>query len=120
MAGARMARDALFLLPPGFLDGGRREFCPECAELWGFLHYFPAIRETLDICYEDIAHPRAGLSALLGAGRWNCPTLVLAPDAPHQDFSEIGRANGRAYLGSARAIARYCALRFGTPVPRGS
>jgi hypothetical protein len=115
-----MTRDTLFLLPPGFIDNGRREFCPECAELWGFLSYYPAIRETLDIRYEEIAHPRAGLVALLGEGRWNCPTLVLAPDAPHQDFPEIARANGRSYLGSARAISRYYARRFGTPVPRGS
>lgn len=115
-----MTRDTLFLLPPGFADDNRREFCPECAELWGFLHYFPAIKETIDICYEEITHPRAGLVALLGEGRWNCPTLVLAPDAPCQDFPEIRRANGRAYLDSARAIARYHALRFGTPAPRGS
>lgn len=111
-------RDTLFLLPPGFLDHGRREFCPECAEIWGFLHYFPAIRETLDVRYEEIAHPRAGLLALLGEGRWNCPTLVLAPDAPHQDFQGIDRVNGRAFIGNARDIARYYALRFGTPVPR--
>ena len=113
-------RDTLFLLPPGFADNNRREFCPECAELWGFLGYFPAIRETLDIRYEEIAHPRAGLVAMLGEGRWNCPTLVLAPDAPYQDFPEIAIANGRAYLSSGRAIARYYARRFGTPVPRGS
>ncbi|MDZ7629557.1 MAG: DUF3088 family protein [Parvularculaceae bacterium] len=115
-----MARDILFLLPPGFIDNGRREFCPECAEIWGFLHYFPAIKECLEISHEEIAHPRGGLVALLGEGRWNCPTLVLAPDAPHQDFSGLNRANGRAYLDSARAIARYYARRFGTPVPRGS
>ena len=114
-----MTRDTLFLLPPGFLDNGRREFCPECAEIWGFLHYFPAIRETLDIRYEEIAHPRAGLVALLGEGRWNCPTLVLAPDAPYMDHQDVKISNGRSYLGSARAIARYYALRFGTPVPRG-
>ena len=29
-------------------------------------------------------------------------------------------ANGKAYLGSARAIAKYFAARFGIPVPRGS
>ncbi len=119
MAGTEVSRDTLFLLPPGFLDNNRREFCPECAELWGFLHYFPAIRETLEIRYEDIAHPRAGIVALLGEGRWNCPTLVLAPDAPHKDFPAIGRAHGREFMAAARDIMRYYALRFGTPVPRG-
>lgn len=114
-----MARDTLFLLPPGFLADGRREFCPECAELWGFLSWRPAILETLAVRYQEIAHPRAGLVAVLGPGQWNCPTLVLAEDAPHQDFSAIGRSNGRAFIGNARDIARYYALRFGTPVPRG-
>lgn len=120
MAGTRVSRDSLFLLPPGFLSEGRREFCPECAEIWGFLAWHPAILETLEVRYEGIEHPRAGLVALLGEGRWNCPTLVLAPTAPHQDFPGVARANGRAYLGTARAIARYYAERFGTPVPRGS
>ncbi len=115
-----MTRDILFLLPPGFTDNGRREFCPECAELWGFLAWHPAILETLEVRYQEIAHPRAGIVALLGPGRWNCPTLVLAEEAPHQDFAAVGRANGRAFIGDARGIARYYAARFGTPVPRGS
>ena len=115
-----MTRSTLFLLPPGFEDNGRTEFCPECAELWGFLHYYPAIRDALDIRYETIAHPRAGLVALLGEGRWNCPTLVLAADAPHQDHCDVKEANDRRYLGSARAIERYFAAAAGTAFPRGS
>ena len=31
------------------------------------------------------AAPEIGLVELLGEGRWNCPTLVLAPDAPAID-----------------------------------
>ena len=114
-----MERSTLFLLPPGFEDNNRREFCPECAELWGFLHYYPAIKDSLDIRYEEIAHPRAALVALLGEGRWNCPTLVLAADAPHQDHPDVSESNGRRYLGSARAIERYFSAVFGTAHPRG-
>lgn len=115
-----MTRPILFLLPPGFDgDDGRREYCPECAEMWGFLHYYPAIREALDIRFEDLAHPRAGLVALLGEGRWNCPTLVFDAAPPAPDFAEIKIANGRRYLDKARAIARYFASVYGTPVPRG-
>lgn len=115
-----MTRSTLFLLPPGFLDGGRREFCPECAELWGFLHYYPAIRDALEIRYEGIAHPRDGLVALLGSGRWNCPTLALADGAPHTDHPDVKIANGRFHIDNARGIARYFASVHGTPVPRGS
>lgn len=114
-----MTRSTLFLLPPGFLEGGRREFCPECAEIWGFLHYFPAIREALEIRYEEIAHPRAGLVAALGDGRWNCPTLVLADNAPNTDHSDLKTANGSRYIDGARGIARYFSALYGTPVPRG-
>ena len=112
-------RDILFLLAPGFTDNNRREYCPECAEIWGVLHYFPAIREALDIRTETLAHPRAGIVALLGDGRWNCPTLVFDSDAP--DPGGVASAsNGARYFGSARLIGRYFAARYGTPVPRGS
>lgn len=116
-----MTRSTLFLLPPGFEgEGGRREFCPECAEMWGFLHYFPAIRDALDIRLENLDHPRAGLVAMLGEGRWNCPTLVLPDDAQHKDHPDVKAANGRRFIDSARGIARYFAIVYGTPVPRGS
>ena len=58
-------RDTLFLLAPGFFDNDRREYCPECAEMWGILSYFPAIKESVDICYQQIAKPRADIVAVL-------------------------------------------------------
>lgn len=118
-----MKKDMLFLLAPGFEanddDGGkRREFCPECAEIWGVLNYYPAIKESLDICYELLAHPRPGLVMHLGEGAWNCPTLVLAEDADAGPFAGIKSAKGARYIDNARDIARYFAHRFGTPLPR--
>jgi len=44
-----MQRDTLFLLPPGFADNGRREYCPECAEIWGVLSYYPAIQQSVAV-----------------------------------------------------------------------
>lgn len=115
-----MTRDTLFLLPPGFEANGRREFCPECAEIWGVLSWYPAIRETLDIVYVGIAHPRGPIIALLGAGDHNAPTLVLAPDTPRAPGISYREAGGFAFLPSARLIARHFAALHGTPVPRGS
>jgi hypothetical protein len=115
-----MTKDILFLLAPGFEDNGRREFCPECAELWGVLSYFPAIREALDIRYEPLAHPRAGLTALLGEGEWSCPALVLAAGADAGPQAIVKTANGARFLDNARDIAKYFAHRYGTPFPRGS
>lgn len=111
-------KDILFMLPPGFEDNDRREFCPECAEMWGVLHYYPAIKEALDIRYVGISHPREPICEILGEGQWNAPTLVLA--AEHEALVDAPRANGMAYLGSARDIAKYFAARFGTAMPRGS
>jgi len=115
-----MKKDTLFLLPPGFFDNGRREFCPECAELWGVLSYYPAIKESLDIVYVEINHPRKPICDVLGAGRWNAPTLILAdPDALAGDVSSQ-TDNGVLHLDSARAIAKYFSAKFGTAMPRGS
>lgn len=111
-----MSRDTLFLLPPGFADRGERQYCPECAEVWGYLAYYPAIRETLDIVYQPVAHPRSGLVARLGEGRWNCPTLVLRADAP--DGPGVQTTGGARYIDSARDMARYWSSLFGTALPR--
>lgn len=109
-------RDTLYLLPPGFEDRGERQYCPECAEIWGLLAYYPAIRETLDIVYEGVEHPRADLVARLGEGRWNCPTLILAKSSP--DGPDVQSANGERYIDSARGTGRYWAALYGTAVPR--
>jgi len=114
-----MPRDTLFLLPPGFAANDRREFCPECAELWGVLCWFPALKETLDIVYVGIEHPRTPITALLGEGRYNSPTLVLHPGSPRAEEVTYAEANGRVYLPSARLLARHFAALHGTPFPRG-
>jgi len=115
-----MIRDTLFLLPPGFAANGRREFCPECAEIWGVLSWYPALKETVNIVYVGIEHPRPALTALLGDGRHNAPTLVLHADSERAPGVTYAEANGHTYLPSARLIARHFAALHGTPVPRGS
>ncbi len=114
-----MVRDRLFILPPGFLDNGRREFCPECAEIAGFLAWHPAIRDALDICHVGIGHPRRPITDLLGEGRFNAPTLVLAGGTDLPEGIGAKTANGRTYLDSTGAITALFAHRHGTPVRRG-
>ena len=115
-----MTLDILFILAPGFEANSRREFCPECAEIWGVLSYFPAIRDALDIRHQPLSHPRPGLTELLGAGEWNCPTLILADGADAGPHAQVKPANGARYLDNARDIAKYFAHRYGTPFPRGA
>lgn len=111
-----MTRDKLYLLPPGFEDRGERQYCPECAEVWGYLAYYPAIRETLDIVYQPVAHPRPALVEQLGEGSWNCPTLVLADESP--DGPDVKLVNGRRYIDTARGMATYWHSLYGTALPR--
>ncbi|MGV6820875.1 MAG: DUF3088 family protein [Parvularcula sp.] len=114
-----MSRDILFLLPPGFEDEDRFQYCPECAEVWGLLHYFPAIKEALDIRYMDIHRPRTEMVGLLGTAHQNCPTLVLQDASPHAELATIGTANGYRFVDNARDIGKYWAERYGLPGPRG-
>lgn len=114
-----MSRDSLFLLAPGFSDNGRREYCPECAEIWGVLSYFPAIKESVEICYQDISKPRADLVVLLGELHQNCPTLVLSELSPEFSKCGIQLINGLRFIDNAGDIGRYYTHRFGTPFPRG-
>ncbi|WP_411816755.1 DUF3088 family protein [Hyphococcus sp. DH-69] len=114
-----MTRDVLFLLPPGFSANGRREFCPECAEIWGVLSYYPAIKESLDIRYQPIDRPRLELTGLLGDDHQNCPTLLLGDNSDAGD-TPVQTANGARFIDNARDIAKYFAHRYGTAFPRGS
>lgn len=111
-----MTRDTLFLLPPGFASRGERQYCPECAEVWGLLAYYPAIFESLDVVYQPVDHPRPGLVARLGAGSWNCPTLILADGSP--DGLGVQTVNGERVIDNARDLGRYWATLYGTAVPR--
>ena len=120
-----MSKDILFLLAPGFeADAGngvmRREYCPECAEIWGVLSYFPAIRAALDIRYQPLARPRPQIVALIGPENQNCPTLILSKEANAGPYAHVKTANGVRFLDNARDIAKYFAHRYGTPFPRGS
>ncbi len=115
-----MSRDVIVLLAPGFEDNGRREYCPECAEVWGVLNYFPAILHGLDIRYQPLAHPRPGLVTLLGEGKWNCPTLILAEGVDAGPAAYVKTANDQRFFDNARDIGKYLAHRYGVAVPRGS
>lgn len=115
-----MNRDTIFMLPPGFEANGRREFCPECAELFGLLAYYPAIKDAVNIVHVGIAHPREQMIDILGAGDFNAPTLLLAEGTDTPDGVSFKTANGRKYIDSARGIAALWAARYGIAARRGS
>lgn len=113
-------KDTLFLLPPGFADNDRREYCPECAEIWGLLSWYPAIKESLDIIYVPIEKPRSAMSDLLGDKNQNAPTLILNDSSPEFEGCGIMQYRGQHFINNARDIGKYYAARYGTSYPRGS
>ncbi len=114
-----MKRDTLFLLAPGFSDNERREYCPECAEVWGLLSYFPAIKESVDIVYQPISRPRSDIVGLLGDANQNCPSLVLNENSATYERCGIQVHNDLRFIDNARDIGLYYVQRFGAPAPRG-
>ncbi|MCI5043862.1 MAG: DUF3088 domain-containing protein [Aquisalinus sp.] len=114
-----MQKDILFLLAPGFEDNDRREYCPECAEIWGVLQYYPAILPSLDINYQPIAKPRKEMVSLLGDANQNCPTLLLMDGQSVPAPQGLKISGEHHFLDNARDIGRYFAAKFGIPVPRG-
>lgn len=115
-----MTRDTLFMLPPGFEDNERREYCPECIEMWGLLSWFPALKDSLEILYMPINKPRDAMVEILGEKNQNCPTLLLHADSPRYEGCGVMRYRGHDFINNARDIGKYYAYRYGTPWPRGN
>lgn len=117
-------RDRLFVLRPGFLDAAKGEgrfFCPYCAQVTGFLAYFPAVRETLDIIELDFPRPRAALVALVGEAHQGAPLLILGDEREQAEDQAagvpIGEANGHRFVVKTLDILRYLAATRGVPRP---
>lgn len=115
-----MNKDTLFLLAPGFEDKNRQEYCPECAEIWGLISYYPFVKETIEVVYQPISKPRSEIVRALGEENQNCPTLMLNDSSPVFSDCGIQVNNGRTFINNAKDIGRYLARKFGTPYPRGT
>lgn len=111
-------KDRLFLLRPGFVDRGITSFCPFSAQVVGFLTYYPAVRDTLDVIELPFDKPRHPLVDLVGEAHQAAPILVLAsaPAAPPPSVT-IGHAGGHAFVEKTIEILRYLAATRGVPGP---
>jgi len=110
-------KDTILLLRPGFDDGGTSYFCPYCAQIVGFLTYFPAVRDTLEIVELDYPRPRRALVELLGEEHQSMPKLVLGGEPIAVPGVEIWVANGRRFVTGTLEILKYLAATRGTPIP---
>ena len=110
-------KDKLFVLRPGFQDKGTSYFCPYCAQVIGFLTYYPQVRDTLEITELDFPRPRPQLVALVGEANQGMPLLVLGGEPVAVPGVTIEEANGHRFVKDAISIVRYLAATGGTPIP---
>ncbi len=113
-----MSNDTLYLLKPNFQDKGKLYFCPGCAEVIGFLEFYPAIKQHLSVKYVDFPRPRPELVSLLGEKNQSCPVLVLgAAPTNLRPGLNVQIANGRAFVEGGREITQYLARVHETGIP---
>ena len=110
-------KDMLFLLRPGFEDHGTSYFCPYCAQVIGFLTYFPQVRDTLQITELDFPRPRQPLIDLVGEANQGMPLLVLGGEPVAVPDVTIEEANGHRFVKNALSIIRYLAATRHVPLP---
>jgi len=109
--------DKLFVLRPGFEDGGTRYFCPYSAQVMGFLSYYPKVKDSLEIIELEFPKPRHPLFDLLGEKHQAAPMLVIAGEPTQVPKVTIAEANGQSYVEKTIEILRYLAATRSVPGP---
>lgn len=113
----------LFLLNPKYTDSkvgaaNQLYYCPHCAMIEGVLHYYPALRQQLDITYLDFPRPRKAIINLIGEANQSCPVLVLTPvEAGKVDVSYFNEVNGLLFVNTTTDIARFLAEQYQIAMP---
>ena len=111
-------RDTLFVLTPGFVDKGKRWFCPFSAQVIGMLTYYPQVRDSLEVVELDFAKPRQPVVDVLGPDHQAVPLLVLHPGSPTEVAGvHVQEANGHRFVEKTVEILRYLAATRGVPSP---
>ncbi len=109
--------DKLFVLRPGFDDGGTSYFCPYSAQVIGFLAYYPEVKDTIEVIELEFPKPREPLASMLGTQHQAAPMLVLAGTPTKVPNVTIAEANGHSYVEKTIEILRYLAATRSVPGP---
>lgn len=91
-------------------EDGALDYCPACAEMLGFLEYYPAFKPLMQVHFIDRERPRRELIELLGADNQSCPVLIL-DECPDELPPQVGilQGKGRLFIEGVPRIARYLA-----------
>lgn len=112
--------DKLFLLNPNFKDdnlepAGQLYYCPFNAMLEGVLHYYPELRDKLDITYVDFPRPRKEIVKYLGEENQGSPVLIIREEGTDLANIKVQKHNGNQFIHGNLAIAKYLARKFDIP-----
>ncbi len=112
------AKDQLYLLAPGFYNGGLGPlYCGDSVAVEGLLSFCPALRDQVEVHYLPFARPRAPLVEALGEDRQSAPVLILADGTTPADGGLTPRtAQGRLYFDDERLIRRYLSSQYDQPM----
>jgi len=111
-------KDQLFLLRPGFFNGGLGPlYCGDSAAVEGLLSFCPQLREAVDVHSIEFGRPRAALVRRLGEAYQSAPVLIVGDDpTPIDEGIAVEEANGRRFIADERMIRRYLSATYDQPV----
>lgn len=114
----------LFLLNPNFKDTRISDtdafYCPHCAMIEGVLHYYPQLREAIEIAYVDFQRPRHKIIDLIGEENQGCPCLILHRSELEYsavDIKSFTRYGDYLFVNTTTGIAKYLAERYAIGLP---
>lgn len=103
-----MSRDILFMLyPESVKTDGKYRYCPDCAQIAGYLNFYPTVERALDIRFVAPPRPRPEIIALLGEANQGAPVLVLNADSPNVPGIVCKETNGQRFIDDPKDILAY-------------
>ena len=111
-------KDQLFLLKPGFMNGGLGPlYCGDSVAVEGLLSFCPVLRDLVDVHYLGFPRPRDPLVDALGEANQSVPVIILADGVEIADGGVAAQvANGRRFIADQKLIRRYLSAQYGQPV----
>jgi hypothetical protein len=111
-------KDQLFLLRPGFFNGGLGPlYCGDSVAVEGLLSFCPTLRELVDVHYIEFQRPRAPLVEALGEAYQAAPVIILAGGRELMDEGvDTQEANGHRFICHERTIRRYLSTQYDLPI----
>ena len=103
-----MSRDILFMLyPESTKTDGKYRYCPDCAQIAGYLSFYPAVERALDIRFVAPPRPRPDIVALLGEEHQGAPVLILNPASSVPAGIVCKEARGQRFFDDPKDILAY-------------